>query len=382
MTSCTVSTRLTSAAGAPRAPDGGVPASSGTGTRSERPTAYGALDLGTNNCRLLVARPAGASGFQILDSFSRITRLGEGLRSSGHLSEAAMERTLDALKICAERLERNHVTCTRCVTTAACRVACNAADFVARVQEETGLELEIIPAMEEARLTLSGCLPLIGQSRPLTLLFDIGGGSTELTLARITPTDGGPVQGSILALASLPFGVVTIAEAVGGGHISGRIHDDIVAYVTRRLKTFDPHGSLRQAAREGQLSVLGTSGTVTTAGAIALDLPRYDRSKVDGLILPAEHLRAVGQRLLSMSVQERIDHPCIRRERADLVLAGSAILDAILNFWPAPEIRIADRGVREGLLTELMRPASFHFLQDQPLSSRPACVGETLHVIS
>lgn len=349
---------------------------------------FGALDLGTNNCRLLIARMNRGDDLHVVDSFSKITRLGEGLQTTGALGENAMDRTLVALKVCSERLKRRNMSALRCVATAACRMASNADAFLDRVRSETGLPLEIISAAEEARLTLAGCLPLLAQSAPVALLFDIGGGSTELMVAEIISTETGPVPGRILAMDSLPFGVVTLAEAVGGGHLSARLHTDIVAHVTRHLSAFDPFSTLGDLARRGGLTVLGASGTVTTAGAIVLDLPRYDRTRVDGMTLSVPRLKTVGERLLSMTVQERIGHPCIGRDRADLVLSGSAILEAILSFWPVAEIRIADRGVREGLLFDLMTPTS-PVTPARPVAgpaslagSTPCFVGERLDVAS
>ncbi|GEO81928.1 Ppx/GppA phosphatase family protein [Pararhodospirillum oryzae] len=328
------------------------------------PSVLGALDLGTNNCRLLIAQRRDA-GFRVIDSFSRITRLGEGLHATGQLGDAPMERTLDALDICAQRMRRHGVEAARCVATAACRSAANVSDFLARVHARTGLALEVIPAREEARLALAGCAPLLRADTPLTLVFDIGGGSTELTLAEVAQTAAGPRLGAIRAMESLPLGVVTMAEAVGGGHLSTRLHADIVAYVRARLLSFDRSHAMREHVFGGALSMLGTSGTVTTAGAVALDLPRYDRARIDGLTLSVAEVRAVGRRLLAMTPADRMAHPCIGRERADLVLTGCAILEAILSLWPVPDLRVADRGIREGLLMDLMAPG--------PAATAPSC---------
>jgi exopolyphosphatase/guanosine-5'-triphosphate,3'-diphosphate pyrophosphatase len=312
-----------------------------------------ALDLGTNNCRLLVAQSQGG-GFRVLDSFSRITRLGEGVRASGLLSPVAMDRTLAALAICAARMERHGVARSRCVATAACRAALNVDEFVDRARAETGLDLEVIPAEEEARLALAGCVPLLECDTPYTLVFDIGGGSTELTLVEVRATARGPRPGRVLAVESLPLGVVTLSEAVGGGHLSPRLHRDIVAHVRGRLRPFDRAHGIGLQARRGELALLGTSGTVTTVGAVSLGLGRYDRNRVDGLGLSVGEIRSVGTRLLNMSPADRAAHPCIGRERADLVLAGCAILQAILETWQVPALRVADRGIREGLLADMM----------------------------
>ncbi|WP_413207028.1 Ppx/GppA phosphatase family protein [Rhodospirillum sp. A1_3_36] len=322
-------------------------------TEGEAGRLCAALDLGTNNCRLLIAE-ALDTGFRVVDSFSRITRLGEGVRASGRLSRVAMDRTIAALAICSSRMDRHAVTQVRCVATAACRAAENVAEFVERARVEAGVDLEVIPAEEEARLALAGCAPLLEGERPLTLVFDIGGGSTELTLVEVRDTSDGPRPGAVLAVESLPLGVVTLSEAVGGGHLSPRLHADIVEHVRERLRPFDvAYGIADYAVRE-QLSLLGTSGTVTTVGAVALGLGRYDRNRVDGLGLSVREIKDVGARLLDMSPSDRVAHPCIGRERADLVLAGCAILQAILDTWAVPALRVADRGIREGLLADMM----------------------------
>ncbi len=312
---------------------------------------FAALDLGTNNCRLLIARPTNA-GFKVVDSFSRITRLGEGLRASGRLSRGAMDRTVSALSVCAQRMSRHQVRVSRCVATAACRAAENVADFASRVESETGLVLDIIPPEEEARLALAGCAPLLETAKPYALVFDIGGGSTELTLVRV-PTDP-EADPTVIALDSLPLGVVTMAEAVGGGHLSERLHGDIVQHVGERLRPFALEADLGRLAARGELALLGTSGTVTTIGAVALGLHRYDRGRVDGLRLPITQVRAISADLLTMSPADRAAHPCIGRDRADLVLAGCAILEAILRAAEVDGLRVADRGIREGVLMDLM----------------------------
>ena len=169
--------------------DGGIHAA--IGSNMERPAhqggrwpnrkSYAAIDLGTNNCRLLIAKPS-ADGFIVVDAFSRIVRLGEGLAGTGQLSDAAIERAIGALTICAEKLKRRHVTLARSVATEACRRASNGQDFIDRVYRETGIALDIISAQEEARLAVLGCHALLEPGEGPALIFDIGGGSTELVL--------------------------------------------------------------------------------------------------------------------------------------------------------------------------------------------------------
>lgn len=313
---------------------------------------YAALDLGTNNCRLLVARPT-RSGFRVIDSFSRIVRLGQGISASGRLAEPAMERALSALKVCAGKMNRRQVTVSRSVATEACRKAANGREFLARVEAETGLTLDIIDPAEEARLAAVGCTPLMDRQCSHALVFDIGGGSTEVMWLRVC-TDSQP---ELLSWTSVPWGVVTLAESYGGRDISRDCYEAMVTRIQDELWPFEEAQGLREAMAGGRAQMLGTSGTVTTLAALKLDLPRYDRRRVDGVYLEAEDLADVSKRLAAMSYDERTLHPCIGRGRADLVIAGCAIFDAIFRIWPSPRIRVADRGVRDGMLFHLMEQA-------------------------
>ncbi len=310
---------------------------------------YAALDLGTNNCRLLIARPQG-SGFTVVDAFSRIVRLGEGLASSGRLSDAAIERTIAALRICADKLKRRHVALSRAVATEACRQAANGPEFIQRVYRETGIVLDIITAEEEARLAVLGCHALLEPGDGPALVFDIGGGSTELVLV-----DSAGEHPRILDWHSAPWGVVSLTEARG---ITGDHDPQLRAAGYARMResvaeAFAPFIA-RLPAVSGTPRLLGTSGTVTTLASVHLGLPSYDRSAVDGLIVPAASMRAVSQRIAGLDMKGRSAIPCIGAERADLVVAGCAILETIMDIWPAERLGIADRGIREGILRRLM----------------------------
>jgi exopolyphosphatase/guanosine-5'-triphosphate,3'-diphosphate pyrophosphatase len=313
---------------------------------------YAALDLGTNNCRLLIVRPQG-SGFAVVDAFSRIVRLGEGLASSGRLSDAAIDRTVAALKICADKLRRRNVALSRAVATEACRRAANGADFIARAYDETGIHLDIITAEEEARLAVLGCHALIEPGEGPALIFDIGGGSTELVL--VDTRGPNPV---VLDWHSAPWGVVSLTESLGHGEgADGRAaaYARMRAAVTESFAGFA--GRLPRGVERPRL--LGTSGTVTTLASVHLQLSHYDRTAIDGLIVPAASMRKISNDLSRMSIAERSTLPCIGAERADLVVAGCAILETILDLWPAERLGVADRGIREGILRRLMNGPVF-----------------------
>jgi exopolyphosphatase/guanosine-5'-triphosphate,3'-diphosphate pyrophosphatase len=313
---------------------------------------YAALDLGTNNCRLLVARPSG-EGFRVVDAFSRIVRLGEGVSLSGRLSETAIDRALAALAICRSKMKNKGVTRARLIATEACRAAENGANFLVRVADELDLELEVIDRETEARLAATGCTPLIDPQADGAVLFDIGGGSSELVrLARSQKSGGGPPLPQIRGWISVPHGVVTLAERYGGITVSRESYEAMVADIAALIAPF-----VREYGGEAtnRIHMLGTSGTVTTIAGVHLNLKRYDRNRVDGCWLSEQEISEVLEKLLAMTYEDRVASPCIGAERADLVLAGCAILEAIRRAFPCPRLRVADRGLREGMLVQMMR---------------------------
>ncbi len=319
------------------------------GQNGQARRAYGAIDLGTNNCRLLIAKPAGDS-FVVVDAFSRVVRLGEGLGTSGRLSQSAMDRAVAALSVCADKLKRRNVCLARSVATEACRQADNGEEFIRRVQRETGIMLDVITAEEEARLAVLGCHILLEPGQGPALIFDIGGGSTELVLI---DTDGNAP--SIRDWVSVPWGVVSLTEGVpvdiGSQESRQAGYDAMRAKAAESFEAF----SRRLPRNDGdKYRMLGTSGTVTTLASLHLKLPCYNRNAIDGLIVPSESMRHISQDLGSMAPSERAKVPCIGSDRAELVIAGCAILEAILDIWPAERLGIADRGIREGILRSLM----------------------------
>jgi exopolyphosphatase / guanosine-5'-triphosphate,3'-diphosphate pyrophosphatase len=311
-------------------------------------TAYAALDLGTNNCRLLIAK-AGGDDFTVVDAFSRVVRLGEGLNSTGRMSDEAMDRAVEALSVCAEKLKKRNVVLARSVATEACRQALNGVEFIERVKRETGIHLDIISPKEEARLAVMGCHALLEAGEGPAMIFDIGGGSTELVLVS---TDG--LVPEILDWVSVPWGVVSLTE-------SERNEDDdpaslMATYDAMRNKVAASFAEFaaRLPKEGGNHRLLGTSGTVTTLASVYLKLNSYDRRAVDGLHLPTSAMREISRELAGRSIKGRAEFPTIGHERADLVVAGCAILEAIFDIWPGERLGVADRGIREGILRALM----------------------------
>lgn len=344
--------------------------------RKQKNHVYAALDLGTNNCRLMIARPDGES-FKVLDAFSRVVRLGEGVEKNNALSHAAMDRAIVALKICADKMAKRNVTRARAIATEACRRAVNGSEFVERVFRETGVTLDVIGAGDEARLAVAGCAPLFDTQRDCLLVFDIGGGSTEIVWIDLAHTPKGRRRDILLGVApknvdkvkideeirilaesarwtSLPVGVVTLAEKYKSIANEQDRFNAMRAFTNDLIAPFAADGAGATPDRLQRMQLLGTSGTITTLAGVHLELPRYNRVKVDGLWIARTALTGVIDRLIGMDYKERATIPCIGDDRAELVISGSSILSAIIDHWPTEQLRVADRGLREGLLYGLM----------------------------
>lgn len=340
----------------------------GTRDHSSRPAGatepdrvFAALDLGTNNCRLLIASPSSGgehsgsernTSFRVFDSFSRVVRLGEGVSTTGFISEEAMERTMAALKACQKKISRYDIADSCFVATEACRRAKNGQDFLDRVYDEIGMEIKIISTEDEAKLAFSGCSSLLKNDINKAVVFDIGGGSTELMWVDVDR------QKTITDWLSIGFGVMNLSDKFGGYNLADITFSDMVNTLIERLKPFDAANNIKNALEINNVQLLSTSGTVTTLAAIHLDLPRYDRSKIDGITLSVADIRATTKRLLEMRQSERFNHPCIGPDRADFILSGCAIFEAISSIWPVRDITIADRGVREGIILSLLQKKS------------------------
>ncbi len=317
---------------------------------------YGALDLGTNNCRLLLASPTRHS-YRVRDSFSKIVRLGEGLGESGKLSDQAMDRAIDALKICQEKLASYEVNRFRLIATQACRFAGNGNIFIDRVKNETGLNIEIIDQETEAKLAVAGCSSLIDWDTSGTVVFDVGGGSSEIVWidhSQVIEQNVKNTHKLISSWISLPIGVVTLSEKYRGKYAKHDDFEQMVAASIDHIHQFTAYQHIQHMAERKEVTLLGTSGTVTTIAGVFLNLKRYERRRIDGIWLNRGEVRRISQSILDMSYEERCSHPCIGVDRADLVISGCAIVEAMLRAWNIERIRVADRGLREGILLSLM----------------------------
>ena len=345
----------------PQAPRAPRPESGGREVLKSDVPCYGALDLGTNNCRLLIATPAG-KGFRVIDAYSRIVRLGEGLSQTGRLSEVAMDRAVAALKVSAEKVRRRRVVKLRAIATQACRSAENGAEFINRVEQETGLRLEIIQPREEALLSVAGCMNLFDRTTEAALVVDVGGGSTELSWVDLSGNELEPHAGPfsaerlpVRAWLSIPLGVVTLAEAFPEGLEPTAVwYRKMVEHFKRGLAEFRGADAFQDVFKRDEAHIIGTSGAITSLAGVHLQLDRYDRSQIDGLWMSRASCEAAADALLALSLDQRAAQPCIGPDRADLVLAGAAILQAVQEVWPSSRLRVADRGLREGILMSLM----------------------------
>lgn len=315
-----------------------------------------AIDLGTNSCRLLVAK-INNSGFQVIDSFSRVVRLGESIEASNRLTDEAMDRAIEALKVCNDKVKSNKVLKLRAVTTEACRRAENTEDLIKRVQAELDLDMEVITSEEEARLALSGCSGVLNPKFPYAITFDIGGGSTEimwLKLQNNQEADGRPGV-EVIDWLSLPFGVVTLSETYGSHITTSSIYHGIRKKILKTLQEFSIKNKISDLVTKNKVQMVGTSGTVTTLAAIKLGLQVYDRRRIDGITLRYKDIKNISKEIREMTPSDRVAHTCIGIGRSDLVVVGSAILEGIIDAWSIGRLSVADRGVREGILMDMVR---------------------------
>ncbi len=321
------------------------------------PRPYAALDLGTNNCRLLVALPTPSGRLKVIDSHSQVVRLGEGLAATGRLSDAAMERATDAIRACVEKARRHRPVKSKFIATQACRAAENGAEFLARVRKDLGISLQAITGKQEAKFALMGSLDLIDPEKRFAAVIDIGGGSTEVCFVDARAAVSRGVKGCaarppILGWASFPFGVVTLTESFASRGPDA--YTAMVEHVSQQLEANDAASRFGPLFTDGRGQLIGNSGTVTSLTAVSLNLPKYIRAAVDGVWIDRNAASAASQRLVTATSEERAREPCIGPERADLIVAGCAILDAIWNVWPAERMRVGDRGLREGMLMSMI----------------------------
>ena len=322
---------------------------------------------------MLIAAPNGAQ-FRIVDAFAKSVRLGADLERTGHLSRPSIERTIRALQVCASKLRKLEVQHARLVATEACRRALNGKSFLAQVKKRTGLQLELIRPEEEARLAVISCAPLVSVESEHVMVFDIGGGSTELVWIDLTGVPGAerveavmrldirnrvrnghaPGQARIVDFISVPLGVATLHERFDDVEDESARFALMSWYFEEHLAKFAPYVDLDVLEGVSGFQMIGTSGTVTTVASAHLGLRRYDRKKVDGLTLTERQIEKVIGRLMALGPEGRRSDPSIGKDRAELIVSGAAILQTLLRIWPTDRLGVADRGLREGMLLSMM----------------------------
>lgn len=319
---------------------------------------FAAIDLGSNSCRLLICTPT-STGLEVVEAFSRVVRLSEGLPRTGVMSQAAMDRVLVVLEQSAKRLRRFTPHYLDCVATEACRTAKNTDPFLRRIKENIGFDFRVISQEEEARLTVEGISSLLDPSYPYALVFDVGGGSTEVVLLQ----QNTEAPNEVVDWMSLPVGVVSITEIEKPDCATSYLR--VVSSLKETLLKFGAPHNISDLIQKNQIQLIGSSGTATTAAALHLDLHYYDRQRIDGQTLTFEDVERVIKNIQMMSFEERVQHPCIGPERADLVLGGMAIFEGLAKAWPIGRVTVADRGVRDGLIKKMYKS----FLEDSSLNS-------------
>lgn len=325
--------------------------------QGKRVPLYAAIDLGTNNCRLLVARREGET-FRVIDSYSQVVRLGEGLASSGRLSDAAMERAFASFVAIRKKLKHHGVAHIRCIATEACRKAENGPGFIKLARDKYGMSFKVIGAREEAKLAAIGCHDLLEPEANLVMVLDIGGGSTEIAFMDLNALEERTLphlvkSTPIKAWGSFPLGVVTLTESFShlGEGLAFKAMLEHALSTFRKWKVGKSYYDLMQA---NGAYMIGTSGTVTCLAGVHLKLDTYRRDRVDGVWMSREDMFKVIEMLDQGGREGRLALPTVGRDRADLMMSGCAILQAACTLWPTERLRVADRGLREGLLLSMM----------------------------
>lgn len=314
---------------------------------SKNGTKIAAVDLGSNTCRLIISEVFSDGTRKNLEIFSRMVRLAENLSHSESLEPAAMERAISVLKTCSRKIKDYQPSHIRCVATEACRRSSNSDFFRRSVKQKTSLKLEVISSEEEAELCLRGCEELLDPTIPYGIVFDIGGGSSEVMWVKVNPDN----QGELLEFISLPFGVVGLSETYGT--YTGMVFEDIGHAIQQTLKEMKAYNEIQSLIKAKQVQMIGCSGTATTIAALKLELEAYDRQMIDGAIIKRKDIEKIKYMLWDMSPAERVAHPCIGPGRSDLVVPGLSIFAGIYDAFPVQDMCVADRGVRDGVIAVL-----------------------------
>jgi exopolyphosphatase/guanosine-5'-triphosphate,3'-diphosphate pyrophosphatase len=306
-----------------------------------------AVDLGSNTIRLLVADADRASGLHPVHAEQAVARLGEHLFRTGRLQDGAMARALGAVRGYRDRARALGAERVLVVATAAVRQAGNREELVGRLAAEPGVSVRVVDGDEEARLTLLGVTWGVLGARGAEadderrmVVLDIGGGSTELIVAE---------AGAVVSSVSVTLGVVGLAERFfHADPVDWAEYQACADHVTCRLDADAWPAVLGLAPR----ALAGTAGTITTLAALDLGLPSYDGARVQGHRLRGAAVRSLRDRLGALRVADRARLPCLEPGRADLIMPGIAIVEAVLAGLGLAELRVSDAGLREGIVLD------------------------------
>ena len=300
---------------------------------------FAAIDLGSTNCRLVIVDII-EDKYKIICSFSEILNLGRNLSFSNEFNDEIIEKTIEIFKIISQKLKYYNVLSYRCVATEACRQSINSDELVKRIHERTNIEIEIIPSKEEARLCLKSCLNHNVNLNDFNLVFDIGGGSTEIIIFDSIYSN------KDFDFLSIPIGVINFSEKV-----SLFKTEKVLGQLEKQMMFF----SKKKKIHNEPISIIGSCGTVTTLCAIHLKLNYYQKSLVDNTLLEIEDLKQTCNFVKRLSSEEKEKHPCIGPQRINLLDNGILILEKILESWPVKRILVSDRGLREGIILDQIK---------------------------
>lgn len=307
---------------------------------------FAAIDLGSRNCRTIVGCQSKAGAFEYIETYSKSVSLADGVAASKKLSRKSMDRTIEALAFCSKVLSRYAGLTYLAVATDAMRRAENASVFIKRVKRELGLIISIITPQEEAYYAALGCIEVLSLETEIFVVFDIGGGSSEIALCRQKSDKDIELIDSL----SIPYGVINLLESKD--HLTFSGYSNLVQKISDLSRDF-----LNQYATTldfvNNFQCIGTSGTTTTVAALNMNLRFYDREKINDSILQFSEILKTVHYVQSLSEDERKLHPYISQSNEDLVLGGLTILEGIVRGLPASTITVTDRGVRDGVVYAL-----------------------------
>ena len=292
-----------------------------------------AIVIGSYNCRIIIVN--NSPNIKILKTISVATNLIKNLSYSNEFTHKNIKKTVRCLTMFSRKMLEYNVTKYRCVATEACRQVINSDFFIGEVKKKTGLSVEIISVNEEAQLCFQSCKKYIERMNNEGILFDIGGGSTEISFF--------DVKNEKFETSSIPLGVINLSEKInlhGKNKITFQMKRYFQSLKSNLSNQIDPGFSI------------GSCSTVSTLSAIHLNLTTFDRKKIEGLLLDVDEIMKIINNLRNLKVNEMLKHPCIRK-KYPLLLNGMEILEKILENFPIKQILVSQSGLTGGMIENL-----------------------------